>query len=543
MNPVYNSIHEFLLHIPLMQTVRTLAHLLDHNRLLPLANLIHNRCLQLIDKCHVPNSDAVELMDDISNNLCSFLDPIEYVRLATTDQRLKESIVSCISILLPLIKQINSDSQLYAILKEFQSNNMLRGEKKAVADHLIFDFSQYGAGQENHQAISRLHHEHENLISSISSTFTHRSRPTLKSYHVLFKKRLELAKALGKSSFTQISQSRRMIKSKQEVLYILSKYENLQQEPDISDLFTTHIDENPNWCTLPNIINSFSDLCDMMFAVRLRIESDTLRVYDSKSNEFFGTIALDLRSKSESFISPSHFTLIGSKLNMADNLVLGRKIGRQHPIMLIRCAISNPNKISFSEMGSLFHELGHALHGMPDQFPLYFTPNFLGTLSTNNYQTLSGTRGPLDFAEYPSTLMEKFIQSRAFIKYLGASDDDLRRHEYWIQRDNRKLRRKTQHEIASTDLMLHGESAEIDSFFQNDTSSAKFNSSWICEIEHFNSYGGLYYTYLLADLLATKTMENIVKDRSLGAKIRQQLLSFGGSIDHLKVLNQLNLKI
>lgn len=54
----------------------------------------------------------------------------------------------------------------------------------------------------------------------------------------------------------------------------------------------------------------------------------------------------------------------------------------------------NPSLLSFTEAQTLFHEFGHALHGL---------------LSHVKYPTLSGTNVPRDFVEFPSQVMENWM--------------------------------------------------------------------------------------------------------------------------------------
>lgn len=53
----------------------------------------------------------------------------------------------------------------------------------------------------------------------------------------------------------------------------------------------------------------------------------------------------------------------------------------------------NPSLLSMDDVETLFHEFGHALHGL---------------LSKAHYKTLSGTNTPRDFVEMPSQFMENY---------------------------------------------------------------------------------------------------------------------------------------
>jgi len=65
-------------------------------------------------------------------------------------------------------------------------------------------------------------------------------------------------------------------------------------------------------------------------------------------------------------------------------------------------AADQPVLLTFDEVRTLFHEFGHALHGM---------------LSAVNYASLSGTSVPRDFVEYPSQFNEMWAQEPKVISH------------------------------------------------------------------------------------------------------------------------------
>jgi len=76
------------------------------------------------------------------------------------------------------------------------------------------------------------------------------------------------------------------------------------------------------------------------------------------------------------------------------------------PIVCNVCNLSKPTGdkpalLSFEEVTTLFHEFGHALHGL---------------LSDSTYPTLSGTAVPRDFVELPSQIMENWATDPKVIK-------------------------------------------------------------------------------------------------------------------------------
>ena len=61
----------------------------------------------------------------------------------------------------------------------------------------------------------------------------------------------------------------------------------------------------------------------------------------------------------------------------------------------------NPSLLSMDDVETLFHEFGHALHGL---------------LSKAHYQSLSGTNTPRDFVELPSQFMENYVYEPEVLK-------------------------------------------------------------------------------------------------------------------------------
>ncbi len=79
------------------------------------------------------------------------------------------------------------------------------------------------------------------------------------------------------------------------------------------------------------------------------------------------------------------------------------------PIITMVCNFTNatedaPALLSYDEVSTLFHEFGHALHGL---------------LSKCQYPTLSGTAVPRDFVELPSQIMEHWAAQPELLKVYG----------------------------------------------------------------------------------------------------------------------------
>ncbi|MBJ05330.1 MAG: peptidase M3 [Flavobacteriales bacterium] len=80
--------------------------------------------------------------------------------------------------------------------------------------------------------------------------------------------------------------------------------------------------------------------------------------------------------------------------------------GRERPIVVNVCNFpapvgDNPSLISFDNLITLFHEFGHAMHGI---------------LTNVTYPSMAGTSGPRDFTEFPAQILEHWASEPEILK-------------------------------------------------------------------------------------------------------------------------------
>eukprot|EP01068_Selenidium_serpulae_P007973 Selendium_serpulae@DN4857_c0_g1_i1.p1 len=115
---------------------------------------------------------------------------------------------------------------------------------------------------------------------------------------------------------------------------------------------------------------------------------------------------------------------------------------RQTPCAALVCSLAAPRtllgrrrplledvELTLNQATALFHELGHALHCL---------------LSRTHFQHLSGSRGPVNFVEFPSHLFENFITDERAYRYLSSFGDNNGPREaldsdYAVRRQQRNL--------------------------------------------------------------------------------------------------------
>ncbi len=196
-----------------------------------------------------------------------------------------------------------------------------------------------------------------------------------------------------------------------------------------------------------------------------------------------------------------------------------------------------PSLLSFGEAQTLFHEFGHALHGL---------------FSNVKYGVLSGTNVPRDFVEFPSQVMENWMsepevlalyakhyktgalipaamikkmnEANSFnegfrtVEYMAAAYLDMNWHTMTIENpaiDVRKFEQKAMQKIGLIDEIL-----------------PRYRSTYYSHI-FSGGYSAGYYSYLWSEVLDADTFNEFKKTGnifdSVLAKKYRRMLSSGGS--------------
>ena len=168
------------------------------------------------------------------------------------------------------------------------------------------------------------------------------------------------------------------------------------------------------YLSLDNCIEGMKLLCEKLFGIDMRevkmdegegwCEEEKVRKL-SLFHEYegpLGTIYLDLYPRENKYAHAAHFAIrCGCAVNGDEHFERGELLSFQLPIVALVCSLSLSTDenilLSQSEMETLFHEFGHAMHSL---------------LSRTTFQHLSGTRAPIDFVETPSQLMELFVRDK-----------------------------------------------------------------------------------------------------------------------------------
>ncbi|NQU31783.1 MAG: M3 family metallopeptidase [Bacteroidetes bacterium] len=198
-----------------------------------------------------------------------------------------------------------------------------------------------------------------------------------------------------------------------------------------------------------------------------------------------------------------------------------------------------PSLLSIDEVQTLFHELGHGLHGF---------------LSDVEYQSISGTSVKRDFVELPSQIMEnwalepellklyayhyktgelipqelvdkiqlsgKFNQGFVTTEYLAASILDMNYH--------------TADNASEIDIEVF-EKESMDKLGLIDAIIPRYRSNYFSHAFSSEGYAAGYYVYIWAAVLDADAYEAFVEqgifNRELGQSFRDEVISRGGSDD------------
>jgi intermediate peptidase len=208
-----------------------------------------------------------------------------------------------------------------------------------------------------------------------------------------------------------------------------------------------------------------------------------------------------------------------------------------------------PSLLSFPELTTLFHEMGHAIHSI---------------LGRTAFQNVSGTRCATDFAELPSVLMEHFASDPSVLALFASHYETDEPLPYEMVAEKLKLDKKfegadTENQIilSLVDQSYHSERALERAF---DTTRIYHSlqaqhgvlsidppeTSWQGFFGHLYGYGATYYSYLFDRVLARRVWDKVFNagnqagsiNRENGERFREHVLRHGGARDPWTCLSQ-----
>lgn len=259
-------------------------------------------------------------------------------------------------------------------------------------------------------------------------------------------------------------------------------------------------------------------------------------VTDSKTGEPLGFFYLDLFPREGKFNHFAVFSIIDGK-QLADGTY-------QRPVCSLVCnfpppGADKPSLLAHSDVETLFHEFGHAMHGI---------------LTRARFTRFAGSNVPGDFVEAPSQMLEAWIWDKGVLDSFAADYRDpgkkipsailgqLKAAKYAIY--GHHYRRQLS--FGLMDLTLHTQITQAnikDAIpLANQTLNETFltvpeDTAMIAYLGHFVGYDAGYYGYAWADAIAADmatVFENAPDgyfDQQAGRRLREEIYSKGNSRD------------
>ncbi|KAF8308249.1 zincin [Clavulina sp. PMI_390] len=339
----------------------------------------------------------------------------------------------------------------------------------------------------------------------------------------------------------------------------------------------------PSSLTLGTTFQALSDLFSSLFGLRFRVVSTApgetwhpdvlkLEVFSEDHGGVIGWIFADLYARAGKQAGAAHYTVRCSRrldwddwsgdvaydesshahevplnhesvVNMGTTMlptpVRGKEGLRQLPISVLSCDFSSPtrsggaSRLSWLEVETLFHEMGHALHSMVGQ---------------TAYHNVAGTRCATDFVELPSILMEHFLASLTVQSLLydqKSSTAHVTRHAKLSRANSAALDAHHQILLAMLDQAYHSPLASSPSFSSTSTLFDLHNAhavippapntAWQMQFAHLYGYGATYYSYLFDQAIASRVFKKVFASdplsRESGERYMREVLGYGGGKD------------
>ena len=213
----------------------------------------------------------------------------------------------------------------------------------------------------------------------------------------------------------------------------------------------------------------------------------------------------------------------------------------QRPFISIVCNFTKPTEtkpslLTFNEVTTLFHEFGHALHGM---------------LANGYYESLSGTSVFWDFVELPSQLMENWCYEKEalnlFAKHYNTGELIPMEYVQKIKDSAQFLsayQTVRQTSLGQLDMAWHNQStlsdktvSEFEQEAMANTRLFPFNpkTNTSCAFSHIfaGGYAAGYYSYKWAEVLEADAFEYFLEkgifNKEVANAFKENILSKGGS--------------
>lgn len=295
---------------------------------------------------------------------------------------------------------------------------------------------------------------------------------------------------------------------------------------------------------LPNLLGTFEEIFHLHIEeVELEAEKtwhESVKcygVYNNQNNEkgqLIGHFYIDLYPRDGKYGHAAAFTLKQAYIPYSEDMCNERST----PISAMVCNFTRPTKdkpslLTFGEVETFFHELGHIFHQL---------------LSKNKFAMFSGTAVERDFVECPSQALENWCYEKDFLKRISSHYitnesipdeiiEKIKENKYLFN----GLHYIRQLTLAQYDMKLHSNDENVDveedyNKLQDKLSPLVHNPA--CLAANFGhlmgGYESGYYGYLWSEVYAAEVFQLFkqsgnIFNREVGLHYRQSILEKGGT--------------
>ena len=203
---------------------------------------------------------------------------------------------------------------------------------------------------------------------------------------------------------------------------------------------------------------------------------------------------------------------------------------------------TKPSLLTFNEVTTLFHEFGHALHGM---------------LANTTYNSLSGTSVSWDFVELPSQVLENWCYEKEalelFAKHYETDEVIPMKYVEKIKESasfHEGMQTLRQLSFGLLDMKWHSENPseitsikefEIEAFSETNLYPDVAENCMSTSFSHIfqGGYSAGYYSYKWAEVLDADAFEYFLEkgifDKEVATKFKETVLSKGGTVKPMEL--------
>lgn len=387
----------------------------------------------------------------------------------------------------------------------------------------------------------------------------------------VLKKRQEVAKLLGYSSWAAYVTEKRMAKSPERVIEFLEQIhqkiqKNFQTEKEelterkrkhlnnpkaelqiwdvsfyksrkIKEDFAVDSLEIKKYFPLNQILPRMFALFEKLFSLQIEENKGEFPTWHKevrhylvkdRSGDFIGSFYLDLHPREGKYQHAAAFSLVH-----------GRQISEteyQAPLSAMVCNFprgtkDKPATLSHSDVETLFHEFGHILHGI---------------LTKARFLEQSGTNVARDFVEAPSQVLENWVWEKESLQDLSSHFEtgeplpsELIEKMKAAKNFGLALHMCRQLSFGLTDMKLHAESSfeDAEDLYRETTAKVFLpvpeDSQFLAGFGHLMGYDAGYYGYAWADVMAADLFAVFkskgILDETMGRKLREEIYEPGSS--------------